>query len=390
MLYRNYGKTNEKVSVLGFGCMRLPIIEGVSSNIDEEQAMAMIHHAINEGVNYIDTAYPYHGDGSGKAGKSEPFVAKVLKNGYRKKVKIATKLPSWLVKTREDMDKFLNEQLERLETEYIDFYLVHALNRNRWDNLKEAGIVDFLDRAIKDGRIKYAGFSFHDNLPVFKEIVDSYDWSFCQIQYNYLDEFNQAGKEGLEYAANKGLGIAIMEPLRGGKIANNLPQDVLNIFNSTDIKRTPAEWALKWVWDNPQVSLVLSGMNNMDQVVENLKIAKEAKANILTNSEIAIIDEVKDIFKNRIKVNCTSCEYCMPCPAGVNIPQNFKFYNNSFLFDNPDSNAQNKEKYKKAYLGKIKEENRASACVECGKCEEHCPQFINIRDALKSVKNLFE
>ncbi|SHH80203.1 aldo/keto reductase [Clostridium grantii] len=390
MLYRNYGKTNEKISVLGFGCMRLPIIDGVSSNIDENQAIAMIRHSIDEGINYMDTAYPYHGTGAGTGGASEPFVAKVLKDGYREKVKLATKLPSWLIKTKEDMDKYLNEQLMRLETNYIDFYLVHALNANTWANLKELGINEFLDKAIKDGRIKHAGFSFHDKLPVFKEIVDYYDWSFCQIQYNYLDEYHQAGKEGLEYAAEKGLGIAVMEPLRGGKIANNLPKEIMSVFNSSEVKRTPVEWALRWIWDNPKVSVILSGMSSMEQVVENIKIASESEANTLNASEIGIIDEVKEIFKSRIKVNCTSCEYCMPCPVGVNIPQNFKFYNDSFLFDNPDSNIHDKEKHKKSYLGKIKEENRASACVECGKCEEHCPQFINIRDELKVVKSLFE
>ena len=266
MLYRKLGKTNEKVSALGFGCMRLPIIDGDVTKIDEEKAIEMIHHAIDEGVNYIDTAYPYHGTGMASGGESEPFVGRALKDGYREKVNLATKLPSWLIKTREDMDKYLNEQLERLQTDKIDFYLVHALTKGGWENLKKLGIDEFLNSAIKDGRIRYAGFSFHDDLDVFKEIVDYYDWSFCQIQYNYLDENFQAGTEGLKYAADKGLGVVIMEPLRGGKLVRDLPEAVTNAFEKAEIKRSPAEWALRWVWNHPEVSVVLSGMNVMDHI----------------------------------------------------------------------------------------------------------------------------
>ncbi|GIM30224.1 aldo/keto reductase [Clostridium polyendosporum] len=385
MLYRKYGKTNEMVSVLGFGCMRLPIIGGDTTKIDEEKAIKMIRYAIDEGVNYIDTAYPYHGTGMGKGGESEPFVAKALKDGYRERVKIATKLPSWLIKTREDMDKYLNEQLERLETDSIDFYLVHALEYKTWSNLKELGINEFLDQALKDGRIKHAGFSFHDKIDVFKEIVDYYDWSFCQIQYNYLDENYQAGKEGLEYAAKKGLGVAIMEPLRGGKIVNNLPAVVEEAFNGADVKRSPAGWALRWVWNHPEVSVVLSGMNTMNNVIENIKTASEAHANSLTEKELGIIDQVKTIFKERMKVNCTACEYCMPCPVGVNIPKNFAYYNEYHSFVTPKTSEQLKARYYS-----LKPEQRASKCVECGKCESHCPQNIQIRQQLKNVKAFFE
>lgn len=379
MLYRKFGKTNEMVSILGFGCMRLPILPGGDpSRIDEEKAMELVRHAIDKGVNYIDTAYPYHGNGMGLAGASEPFVAKALKDGYREKVKIATKLPSWLIKTRSDMDKYLNEQLERLETDTIDFYLVHSLNHTLWENVKKAGISEFLDQAIKDGRIKHAGFSFHEKHEYFNEIVDYYDWSFCQVQLNYLDENFQAGLEGMRYAAQKGLGITIMEPLRGGKLAVDLPDSVMAAFSRADAKRTPAEWALRWVWNHPEVSVLLSGMNTMEQVEENLKVAGETHENSLTAKELAVVEQVKDIFNQRVKVNCTACGYCMPCPAGVNIPSCFSLYNNYHVFGR-------EEGYKGLQL-----QQRASSCVECGQCETHCPQAIPIPQELKNVKAIFE
>jgi hypothetical protein len=381
-LYRKYGKTNEMVSVLGFGCMRLPIIGNDPTNIDDDKAINMIRYAIDAGVNYVDTAYPYHGTGFATGGASELFVARALRDGYRERVKLATKLPSWLIKTRADMDKYLNEQLKRLETDSIDFYLVHSLNADVWPVLKEAGISEFLDQAIKDGRIKYAGFSFHDQVGLFKEIVDYYDWSFCQIQYNYLDEIYQAGKEGLEYAAKKGLGIAIMEPLRGGNIVN-LPKKAKAIIGQADVKRTPAELALRWVWNHPEVSVVLSGMTTMDQVTENIKVAQEAQANSLTAKELEIIDEIKKLFKERIKVNCTACAYCMPCPAGINIPGCFSTYNDYWVFDATPAAKQRYEIYSKLA-------SPASKCVECGKCESHCPQGIAIHKELKNVRELFE
>lgn len=382
MLYRKFGKTDEMVSVLGFGCMRLPIIGKDPTNINEDQAMSMIRYAIDAGVNYVDTAYPYHGTGFLQGGASEPFVAKVLKNGYRKRVNLATKLPSWLIKTRADMDKYLNEQLERLDTDVIDFYLVHSLNKDVWPVLKAAGINEFLDQAIKDGRIRYAGFSFHDQINLFKEIVDYYDWSFCQIQYNYLDEDYQAGTEGLKYAAQRGLGITIMEPLRGGNLVR-LPEQAKTAIDQGEIKRTPAEWALRWVWNHPEVSVVLSGMTTMDQVVENIKVAQEAQADSLTAKEAAIVDEAKRLFKERIKVNCTACAYCMPCPVGINIPTYFSVYNDYWMFDEAPAAKQRYE-----FLSKMA--SPASKCVECGRCETHCPQEIAIRKELKNVKELFE
>jgi predicted aldo/keto reductase-like oxidoreductase len=378
LLYRKFGKTDEMVSILGFGCMRLPLIgEGDPSKIDEDKAIKLIRHAIDEGVNYIDTAYPYHGTGMGKAGASEPLVGKALGNGYREKVKLATKLPSWLIKTRKDMNKYLNEQLKRLNTKTIDFYLVHGINKVIWDKLKEAGISEFLDQAIKDGRIKYAGFSFHDKLDLFKEVVDYYDWSFCQIQYNYLDESFQAGTEGLMYASKKGLGITIMEPLRGGKLAN-VPTDIRDTFDQANIKRTPAQWGLRWVWNHPEVSVVLSGMNEISQISENIQSASQAKAGSLDEKELEIIRNVQDIFIKKMKINCTACKYCMPCPQGVDIPINFSCFNDYYMFGKSDM------------YNRMKPEQKASKCIECGKCEEHCPQGILIRQELKKVKALFK
>lgn len=382
MLYRRFGKTEEMVSALGFGCMRLPVIGNDPTKIDDEQAIPMIRYAIDAGVNYVDTAYPYHGTGFTQGGASEPFVARALKDGYRARVKLATKLPSWLIKTRADMDKYLDEQLARLETDSIDFYLVHSLNSGTWPSLKEAGISSFLDQAIKDGRIKYAGFSFHDQAALFKEIVDYYDWSFCQIQYNYLDEDYQAGKQGLEYAAARDLGIAIMEPLRGGNITN-LPQPALAVLNQAAIKRTPAEWALRWVWNQPEVSVVLSGMSAMEQVVENINIAQAAEARSLTARELGLIEAVKKIFQERIQVNCTACSYCMPCPAGINIPNCFATYNDHHVFDGTPAARQR-------YQIMTKLAAPASKCVECGQCESHCPQGIKIKEEMKNISALFE
>ncbi len=382
MQYRKFGKTNEMISALGFGCMRLPIIGNDPTKIDEEKAIQLVRHAIDAGVNYIDTAYPYHGTGFTQGGESEPFVAKVLKDGYRNKVNIATKLPTWLIKTRADMDRYLNEQLERLETDVIDFYLLHNLNDHVWSQLKEAGFREFLDQAIKDGKIRYAGFSFHEKGESFKEIVDYYDWSFCQIQYNYLDENYQAGKAGLEYAAQKGLGVVIMEPLRGGNLTK-LPEEAKAIIDQADSRRTPAEWALRWIWNHPEVSVILSGMNAIEQVTENIKVAEEGEANSLTVKEVAIVEAVKEIFKKKIKVNCTGCAYCMPCPIGINIPMCFSTYNNHWIFDgSPDA--------KYMYGAWSKMGAPASKCVECGKCESHCPQGIEIRKELKKIADLFE
>ncbi len=377
MLYKEFGKTKEKVSALGFGCMRFQVLDGDQSKIDEEKAIEQIRYAIDEGVNYVDTAWPYHGE------MSEIVVGKALKDGYREKVHLATKLPSWLINSREDMDKYLNKQLEKLQTDHIDFYLIHALNQKFWDNLLTHDLFEFCDQVKKDGRVKHIGFSFHDELPVYKEIIDAYDWDFTQIQYNLLDEFYQAGKEGLDYASSKGMGIVIMEPLRGGKLVGHVPSDVQALYDSYDPNRSSAEWALKFLWNNPQVHVVLSGMTLDEHIVENIKVASSTEVNSLSDEEVSIINQVRDIYQSRILVNCTGCNYCMPCPHGVNIPKNFTYYNNASIYEDVET-------YKEKFLQDVKDDERASMCIACGECEPQCPQFIPIIENLQDVSRTFE
>ena len=375
MNYRKFGRHDLEVSVLGFGCMRLPTINDDYSMINEKEALEMVRFAIDKGVNYVDTAYPYH------KGNSELFVAKVLKDGYRQKVYLATKSPVWLVQSHEDFEKYLNEQLSKLETDHIDMYLLHALNKERWEKIKKLGVFDFVQKALSDGRIRYIGFSFHDEFKVFKDIVDSYEWDFCQMQFNYMDEHYQAGITGLKYAHKKGLAVIVMEPIKGGKLAN-APKDAMKIFEGTSDKRSPAEWALRWVWSHPEVSLLLSGMSSMEQVVENVKTAS-APNYALEKSEMKVIDAVRTVYKSKIKVDCTNCRYCMPCPNGVAIPDVFRIYNDAFIFDNLEGS-------KREYKFLIEQNSDASKCVECGDCEKVCPQKLPIRDLLKEARAALE
>jgi len=376
MHYRQFGNLDFKASILGFGCMRLPVLDGDSSRINESEAISMIRHAIDNGVNYIDTAYPYH------QGQSEPLVGKALQNGYRDKVKLATKLPVSRCQSYEDFDRFLNEQLEKLATDHIDFYLLHGLSKNTWEKAKKLGIELFLEKALADGRIHYAGFSFHDEFAVFKEIVDAYPWTFCQIQYNYMDTEFQAGAQGLNYAAEKGLAVVVMEPIKGGKLAKKPPQSIVDLWAQSTLKRTPAEWALRWVWNHPEVTLLLSGMSTRDQVEENLRFASLAEPNSFSADELLLIEKVKEQYISLTKVDCTTCGYCQPCPSGVNIPRNFSLYNDANIYDDFASSRF-------AYNTFFTAENRASACTECGICEEACPQQINIREHLKEIQRVF-
>ena len=380
MLYREMPENGDELSILGFGCMRFPLKEG---KIDEERARQQLRYAIDHGVNYIDTAWPYH------MGESEPFVGRALADGYREKVKLATKLPSWTVKSREDMDLILNAQLERLRTDHIDYYLVHGLVGTLWDKMEKLEVLDFLDKAKADGRIINAGFSFHGSVDDFRRIVDAYPWIFCQIQYNFLDEKNQAGTEGLEYAASKGLGVIIMEPLRGGKLTHPIPPAVQDIWNEASVKRTPAEWSLRWIWNRPEVTVVLSGMNEESHIEENLKIAGEAYPDSLKEDELQLVKRVEQKYRELMKTGCTGCRYCTPCPSGVDIPACFEIYDNFYLSGNE---KEAKLMYAAKPGGIIRGDvtGYASQCVQCGQCAEKCPQHLDIPSLLEAVVEEFE
>lgn len=374
MLYRPMGRTGDQVSILGYGCMRLPQQNG---RIDEARTERQIISAIEQGVNYFDTAYFYHN------GKSEAVLGKILAKGYRDRVLVATKLPLPLVHSRKDMDTLLDTQLKRLQTDHIDYYLMHMLTGMAgWQRLKQLGVEDFLERARQAGKIRRIGFSYHGGKDQFPRIIDDYPWEFCQIQYNYFDEHNQAGRDGLEYAAAKGLGVAIMEPLRGGFLVGKMPPAVQAVWDRAPVKRSPAEWALRWIWNHPEVSLLLSGMNEESHIAENIRIAGEALPQSLSAAELALVGEVKETLGKMMKVGCTGCGYCLPCPAGVNIPLCFSSYNDKYLFNDrmPQFN----------YLGFTAgvdggQPSYASLCRNCGQCEKHCPQRLPIRRHLKEV-----
>ncbi|NLF00796.1 MAG: aldo/keto reductase, partial [Anaerolineales bacterium] len=328
MQYRRFGKLDWKVSALGFGAMRLPVIGGEYGKIDEPEATRMVRHAIDQGVNYVDTAYGYHD------GNSEHVIGRILQDGYRQKVRLATKLPCWHVKTADDFDRLLNEQLEKLQTDTIDYYLLHSLGKDSWRKVHGLGVLDWAEGAIADGRIRYLGFSFHDDYDTFQEIVDAYDrWTFCQIQYNYMDIENQAGTKGLKYAASKGMAVVVMEPLLGGKLVNP-PEAVQALWDTAVTKRSAADWALQWLWNQPEVSVVLSGMSAMEQVEQNLVSANASAAGLLDADELALIDRVRQTYSELCPIPCTGCQYCMPCPNDVNIPGNFAIYNEAVMYNN--------------------------------------------------------
>ncbi|MBM7558011.1 aldo/keto reductase [Halanaerobacter jeridensis] len=367
MQYREFGDLDWQVSALGFGAMRLPEDDG---EINEAEAIEMIRYAIDNGVNYVDTAWPYHG------GESESLVAKALKDGYREEVKVATKMPSWELEKKEDLDKYLNQQLERLEVEKIDFYLLHALDQDHWQNYKDIGldyVFNWIEKMKEEGKIDQIGFSFHDDYDLFEELVDSYDWDFCQIQYNYIDTEFQAGKKGLKYADENDIPVVVMEPLRGGSLAGDMPEEIEEIIAQSETKRSAADWALQWLWNQPEVAVVLSGMSTLEQVKENVESADNSGVGILSDQEEEIVAEVANKYEELVPVNCTGCGYCVPCPTGVRIPKTFAVYNESKIFNSQEA----EEEYEN-----LAEGQQASACVECGQCEEICPQNIEIIERL--------
>jgi predicted aldo/keto reductase-like oxidoreductase len=349
----------------------MPVVGDDPAAIDEDEGTRMIRYAIDHGVNYVDTAYFYHKE------QSESFVGRVLQDGYREKVKLATKLPSWLAKSADDFDRFLDLQSERLQTT-PDFYLLHALKKEHWDNLRGMGVLDWAERAMAAGRFTHLGFSFHAPVEEFIEIVDGYDnWTLCQIQYNYMDIEHQAGTEGLRHAAAKGLGVVIMEPLRGGQLTKRTPEPVAQLWATAEQPRTPADWALQWVWNQPEVSLVLSGMSAMQHVEENVKSADKSGVGMLSDDELELIARVRDVYRNLSPIPCTDCKYCQPCPSGVKIPNILNVYNESVMYEDP--------KGAKLAYSWIEEEQRADKCIECMECEEVCPQNIPITDWLKKA-----
>ena len=370
MKYRRFGDLDWKASALGFGCMRFPTFDGDRSNIDEPKAIEMLHYAIDHGVNYLDTAYPYHG------GNSEILVGKALKGGYRDKVRLATKLPMWAVEGTGDFERYLNEQLEKLQVEHIDFYLFHGLRESRWAKVEEFDLLAEAEDALADGRIGHLGFSFHDDYEMFKEIVDSFDWTFCQIQHNFMDIDYQAGRKGLRYAASEGMAVVIMEPLLGGRLANP-PDPVQAIWDEADADRSAVEWALQWLWNQPEVSVVLSGMSTLEHVKENVASADRSGAGALTEEELALFDRVREQYEELSPIPCTDCGYCMPCPTGLDIPKNFSIYNEGIMYDMLE---RARDRYEN-----LSEGQRANHCIDCGGCQEQCPQDIPISEWMAVV-----
>ncbi len=368
MRYRVLGKTGVEVSALGFGCMRFPTLEGDA--IDEVKAIEMLRFGIDNGINYLDTAFFYHG------GNSETLVGKAVKDGYREKTYIATKLPLGNVNCEEDVEKIFSEQLAKLDVEYIDFYLLHAVNNDSWENrVVKFNIMPKLEKLKEQGKIKHIGFSFHDDLWVFKKIIDAYEgFEFCQIQFNYIDVDYQAGIEGIEYAASKGLGVIVMEPLLGGKLAS--PNE--KVVEKLGGEKNPVEWALDFVWNRPEVGMLLSGMGSMQMVEDNLGYADKSEPGMLSEQQLDMLAKAKKTFDELNLVPCTGCEYCMPCPAGVLIPKVFSAFNNI---------AIGGRRLVKEIFPDI--ESNASLCEKCGKCENACPQHIEIIETLRKVKNQF-
>jgi uncharacterized protein len=377
MEYRTFANTGEKISLLGFGTMRLPILDEDSGRIDEPEAIRMIRHAIDSGVNYMDTAYMYHN------GFSEVVLGKALKDGYREKVFLADKLPVWYAKKESDLDLIFDKQLKRLDVDYIDFYLVHNLEQKVWEKVKKLKTLPFLEKMKAQGRIGKIGFSFHDDLDLFKSIVDEYPWEFCQIQLNYMDVNYQAGVEGLKYAGNKGLPVIIMEPLKGGKLTESVPESIQALWDQAPVQRTPAEWALRFIADFPEVLTILSGMSTMEQVEENIRVLSDAKVGSLTEEEHRLIKEAAHEYNRLIMASCTNCRYCLPCPQNISIPDAMDFYNQWHLYHSYTP-------IKRDFDIVMSAGRRPSDCIDCKACEERCPQHLPITDILRKTAEIFE
>lgn len=384
MNYRTFPKIDDcKISAIGFGLMRLPLLPN-SEEIDKEKTRELVKLAINQGINYFDTAYPYHN------GNSETVFGEIVKEeNLRDKIYIADKMPVWNVEKEEDFYKILDEQLKKLQTSYIDFYLLHAVNKDSWEKVKKLNGLTFLEKAKAAGKIKHIGFSFHDNLETFKKIVDEYEnFEFCQIQYNYIDEDTEKrpqnpGWQGLKYAGKKELGVIVMEPLRGGLLANP-PVGVRNIFANAEVPRLPAEWAFRFVWENQEVVTALSGMNSEDQVLVNAAVASTAFPNSMPNAQIEVIKKAQTWFDSKIKVPCTGCRYCVPCPKGVSIPEIFDHYNTASMRGLLEENGKT---FLTDYKKLVEENHGANQCVNCGVCAKLCPQHISIPEMLKEAHN---
>jgi hypothetical protein len=381
MQYRQVDKNLPPVSILGFGCMRFYRVDGSlnfmdqTTPVDEKLVNRLLHYAMEQGVNYYDTAYTYLG------GMSESILGKQFTPSQRQNNCIATKLPAWKVEKTEDMERFLHEQLSRLQTDYIDYYLVHSLTKKTWNQVVELGIFDFLDRVKKSGKVRSIGFSFHDQYPVYKTILNAYPWDFCQILFNYHDTTYQAGFQGYLDAVEKGIGVISMEPLLGGKLATQLPQEAMDCLHSVHPEWSPAEWALRWVWNHEGISTLLSGMNQMNQVQENCRIASQAVPSSLQEKELQAIQYVKEILEKRTRVRCTSCSYCMPCPQGVKIPSIFSLWNEAFSFADPTSALKQYQH--------IPKDGNASACIHCQECEPKCPQQLPISQLMEEANSYF-
>ena len=363
MEYVQFGKTGLKVSRFGLGCMRFP------SN--EADAIEMVRYAIDHGVNYVDTAYIYK--------DSEVITGKALKDGYRERTCLATKSPIFNITSHADFEKYLDEQLLRLGTDYIDIYLLHNLNHEHWETVKKYDGLTFLDKMLEKGKIRHKAFSIHNTFPAFKEIVDSYDWEMAQIQLNILDEHQQVGIEGLKYGAEKGLAMVIMEPLRGGSLLNNVPAEVTELINTYPEKRSLIEWCFRWLYNRPEVSVILSGTSSLDQLKDNLRIFEHATPNVMSESDLELIRKIQDVYEGRKRIGCTGCKYCMPCPHGVNIPEIFKVYN-SYQFSKPQGID------KLFYQRNLRTPGSgADQCITCGLCVQQCPQKLEIPDLLKEA-----